>query len=159
MPKKITGVLSGGDSLKTCRRCLEHKERSEFSSLKKSRDGLYCYCRSCSRAINTVSYATYAHRSSRNAHLRGAYGVSLSDYELLLQRQNGVCAICGIEETKRHSSGKLKSLAVDHDHETGEVRGLLCGNCNAALGMMLDDEERLLKAVEYLRAAKRGKTQ
>jgi len=57
------------------------------------------------------------------------------DYAVKLQAQGGVCALCGHSETKR-VKGTLASLAVDHDHQTGQVRGLLCGSCNQALGYL-----------------------
>ena len=68
-------------------------------------------------------------------------------YNELLFDQGGVCAICdGV-----NASGKF--LAVDHDHETGAVRGLLCSRCNSGLGLMKDDPERLLRAIQYIQAA------
>jgi hypothetical protein len=62
--------------------------------------------------------------------------------------QKGCCAICGVHQNER-SDGK--DLAVDHDHETGEVRGLLCTNCNTGIGQLQEDPEVLLKAIEYLK--------
>lgn len=63
--------------------------------------------------------------------------------------QEGLCAICHQPETVKYGD-RVKDLAVDHDHETGEVRGLLCNNCNRALGMFGDSAERLLAAARYL---------
>jgi recombination endonuclease VII len=74
------------------------------------------------------------------------FGLTIEDYERLLASQNGVCAIChGPPNDGR------KRLAVDHDHTTGEVRGLLCNSCNLTLGQAKDSEERLLAAAAYLR--------
>jgi hypothetical protein len=67
----------------------------------------------------------------------------------MLARQDGVCAICRGEET-RTMAGTVLALCVDHDHETGRVRGLLCHPCNMLLGFARDDEERLQAAVRYL---------
>lgn len=64
----------------------------------------------------------------RNSHLRKKYGISLEDYDAMHDEQRGVCAICGNEESQN------RHLSVDHDHETGRVRGLLCGSCNTKLG-------------------------
>jgi hypothetical protein len=80
---------------------------------------------------------------SRSSHLKRAYGLSVSEYEEMLRKQNGVCAICG-------GSNGEKPLHVDHDHKTGKVRKLLCGACNKALGMVRDNESILLKMVKYL---------
>lgn len=77
------------------------------------------------------------------------YGITSEKYHELNQQQQQVCAICGLQnEISRH--GTRKSLCVDHDHETGEVRGLLCTPCNVALGNLRDSVELLNKAIEYL---------
>lgn len=73
------------------------------------------------------------------------FGISLEDYDLKLEEQKGVCAICG----GLCKSGKR--LAVDHDHKTGNIRDLLCGNCNGGLGKFQDNPELLIKAADYLR--------
>ena len=74
------------------------------------------------------------------------YGLSLADYDRLLEQQAGGCAICG-GVTMWRGEGRL---SVDHDHETGEVRGLLCSPCNTGLGHFHDDAERLRRAIIYL---------
>jgi hypothetical protein len=75
------------------------------------------------------------------------YGITLADYDQMLKRQKGVCAICKKPET--HS--RQRRLSVDHNHETGEVRGLLCARCNRALGMFNDNPDLLRSAARYLR--------
>lgn len=77
------------------------------------------------------------------------YGISVDKYLRMMEEQGGLCAVCGAEESALRF-GKTTSLAVDHDHETGVVRGLLCGKCNAALGMMDDNPELLRAAADYL---------
>lgn len=67
----------------------------------------------------------------------------------MLVSQNGGCAICGSPET-RIVKGTLNSLVVDHNHETGVIRGLLCALCNTALGKFHDDPDLLRRAAEYL---------
>jgi hypothetical protein len=79
-----------------------------------------------------------------NGHLVREYGITLAQRDELAAVQNGVCAICG------GSDGE--DLHVDHCHASGAVRGLLCGPCNRALGLMQDDPARLLAAAAYLRA-------
>jgi hypothetical protein len=91
-----------------------------------------------------------AYRATRQAelregHLRRTFGITQADYDNLLARQGGGCAICG----KR--PGKV-SLHVDHDHASGEVRGLLCVGCNNALGQFRDDEDLLARAIQYVTA-------
>lgn len=68
----------------------------------------------------------------------------------MIQRQDNRCAICRKVEVGRHQSGKLRELAVDHCHETGKLRGLLCSKCNLGLGMFNDDWLVLDNAIEYL---------
>lgn len=81
----------------------------------------------------------------QDKRLRAEYGISLEEYEALLADQDGKCAICKTEQCETK-----KSFAVDHDHVTGVVRGLLCKNCNIGLGMFKDDTFRLKAALEYL---------
>jgi hypothetical protein len=82
-------------------------------------------------------------RKERNTLLK-KYGLTVSQFDQISKAQNGACAICN-EENSLH--GKLY---VDHEHLTGEVRGLLCVRCNAGIGMFLDSTERLQNAIEYL---------
>lgn len=78
------------------------------------------------------------------------YGITSEQYDELLASQGGVCAICGQPERSKSRNGHLLKLAVDHDHETGTVRGLLCDRCNRGLGFFGDDPERLAAAIAYL---------
>lgn len=77
------------------------------------------------------------------------FGITRHEYAELFHRQNGVCAICANPETATRN-GKVKALAVDHDHKTGNVRGLLCSDCNTGIGKLKDDRNVLLSAVKYL---------
>ena len=72
------------------------------------------------------------------------------DYNELVVSQDGVCAICGQEETSLNSIGNIKKLSVDHSHETGIVRELLCSRCNAGLGFFKEDPTLFLKAYKYI---------
>ena len=78
------------------------------------------------------------------------YGLTLAGFHALDDAQGGRCAICG-----GPPSGPGNRLHVDHCHATGTVRGLLCGNCNTAVGLMADDPGRLLSAVAYLKHAQK----
>lgn len=71
----------------------------------------------------------------KNAHLKRMYGITLEEYNQMKQEQNGKCAICSCEE-KFKQNEKIKNLCVDHDHKTGEIRGLLCHRCNIALSVI-----------------------
>ena len=80
------------------------------------------------------------------------YGITLEDYNTLLEQQNGVCAICKNPETLT-VKGKIVNLSVDHCHDTGVVRGLLCRSCNVGLGNFRDDVNLLETAISYLTGA------
>jgi DNA-binding transcriptional MerR regulator len=85
--------------------------------------------------------------SVKNSYLKTNYGITLEDYNFLLEKQNEKCKICNNE------CPTGKSLAVDHNHETGKVRGLLCKNCNIGLGMFFDNIDFLESAVLYLKSS------
>ena len=90
------------------------------------------------------SQTCQAQVSRRKNQLKRRYGVDEQEYSAMLAAQDGKCGICG----STCSSGRR--LAVDHDHDTGRVRGLLCTNCNAGLGHFQDSKARLGKAIAYL---------
>lgn len=83
----------------------------------------------------------------RNYHYTRRYGISLKEYENLLEKQNGVCAICKAPNTDRR---RYPYLHVDHCHSTGKVRGLLCPVCNKALGLFRDNTKILQRAINYI---------
>lgn len=85
----------------------------------------------------------------RAQHLR-EYGLTIDEYNALFEKQHGKCAICGGDG----SGSKNDKLYIDHDHNTGRVRGLLCGRCNFALGHFDDDVERMKQAILYLESSK-----
>lgn len=86
----------------------------------------------------------------KDSYLQQSFGISLADYGNMLVAQNGKCAICDRQETHMRN-GKVKALAVDHDHRTGKIRALLCSDCNTGLGKFQENQEFLLSAVEYLK--------
>jgi hypothetical protein len=87
----------------------------------------------------------------RTTNLR-KFGLSYEDYEQMHKQQKGLCAICNNPETFVHSKTKEPaSLAVDHCHTTGKTRKLLCKNCNTGLGSFKDNQDVLLKAMQYLK--------
>jgi len=93
-------------------------------------------------------------RHGRKYFLKKLYGITLEIYDEMLLKQNKVCAICSNGPTHRR-----KYLSVDHDHNTGEVRGLLCEPCNTGLGFFRDNPQLLDKAAEYARLRRYGAPQ
>lgn len=86
----------------------------------------------------------------REWHLQRKFRITGEDYAALLVAQGGGCAVCGGKETHVHPSGKPKDLAVDHDHDSDQVRGLLCFNCNQGIGRLKDSPALLRAAAAYL---------
>lgn len=94
--------------------------------------------------INTTEYR-------KAIWLSQNYGITLEEYNAILLSQNNVCAICGkVNIFNSKFTNKRMSLSVDHNHETGKIRGILCNNCNRAMGLFGDDTEILYKAINYL---------
>lgn len=93
----------------------------------------------------------------RAGYLKCVFGISKEEYNNFLQKQNNVCAICKKPETRTRKlkSGEIvfRSLAVDHDHKTKKVRGLLCASCNTAIGLLKESPEILRSALEYINAS------
>lgn len=85
----------------------------------------------------------YPHRR-KNSYLKGLYGITLRQYNDLVRKQGGVCAICQLPPNGER-------LGVDHDHATGQIRGLLCRHCNKALGSFQDDPHLVQQAADYLK--------
>lgn len=140
-----------------CSTCNATKSLSEFHRARgrspNSRTRYRSQCRHCSQVSNRsasmkTGQGTYRYTAAPDAKreymLRRFYGITLHDYNCLLVFQNHTCAICDKPEPGR------RCLAVDHDHKTGAVRGLLCTRCNQALGFFRDDRHILNRAVEYL---------
>ena len=90
-----------------------------------------------------------ADRMVVSAYLRRNYQIVLSDYEAMLMKQQHTCAICGGEGFVMAAHHKLK-LVVDHCHASGKVRGLLCHNCNRALGLLKDSKDNIMRALAYV---------
>lgn len=86
---------------------------------------------------------------NRDGKLRKQYGITLQEYQEMWVTQGGRCRICGRAETVVRK-GTVCNLSVDHCHDTGRVRGLLCNNCNRAIGLLGDDPATMADAVEYL---------
>lgn len=135
--------------MKTCSRCHKSKPVDEFHNNKSSKDGKQSCCKVCNlsrvkdwqeknadrfKASWSTPEVTFRQRARR-------YGLSVEELENLIAEFKGVCPLCG----------RVEDLVIDHCHVTNRVRGLLCGACNKALGVLGDSEEGLMKALDYLR--------
>ena len=129
------------DGSKWCSACGAVKPLAEFPRNRSQRSGYGSYCKPCHNEIGRANREKN-HGGNRNYHLRRRYGISADDADRMLAEQDGLCAICR-EAPAEH---------VDHDHKTGRVRGLLCFNCNGALGQFRDRRDLMLAAISYLDA-------
>lgn len=96
-------------------------------------------CATCRRELKKAQ-----DKARHELYVLKTYGLKIGEYDKLYVAQGGACYIC------QRATGKTKKLAVDHDHETGYVRGLLCGPCNKLLGHVRDDPRTLQRAADYL---------
>lgn len=160
--------------VKICFKCKKEKDLWEFYKHKSHKDGLTSSCKECTNKVNKYNYKKHktkrlewakqyrlGHKEElkkwgkdwykknkdrvKNYALLHKYGLSITEYNYRFNEQNGCCAICGT-----HQSELTQSLAVDHCHEIGRVRGLLCSKCNITLGNVNEDVNTLLAMVEYL---------
>lgn len=148
--------------MKHCRRCDQTKPLTEYHRDSGATDGHTSYCKECQLKKSRQWYADNTERArasgrarwsgrserGRNYLLQKKYGITLDDYRAMLDRQGGVCAICG--GLDRTQDGR--AMPVDHCHRTGKVRGILCSHCNRAVGLLGDDPEVITRAASYLRS-------
>ena len=108
-------------------------------------------CKACASNRAKEWYKNNPERYFYN-QIKAKYGINKTEYLTMLDAQDNKCAICGEKETAPNvwKEGQSRRLAVDHDHSTGLVRGLLCYRCNTTLGKLNDDIELLKKMVSYL---------
>lgn len=154
---------------KLCTKCKIEKNLDNFSKDKHTKCGYTHQCKQC-RNERTVKYykdnpdkakdknerqrknrkdfysSQEGIKSSRRSHLKRRFNMTIDQYDEMAEKQNHKCAICN--ESEVYSRNKF--LCVDHDHKTGERRGLLCNKCNRGLGLFKDDQETLIKAIQYL---------
>ena len=135
--------------VRVCRTCNVEKNLLDEYYLSRKNPALassYSYqCKTCTlKRVNTYNKKNRPH--TRNKFLQRNYGITSDDYNSMLTEQKGVCAICG----NGNSTKDNKPLHVDHCHDTGKVRGLLCQKCNTSIGLFNHDVDILQKAVVYL---------
>ena len=102
-------------------------------------------CKPCRSKDDRQRY----YEKDRGNYLKRTYGITSEDYDEMYSEQEGCCLICGI-----HQSELKSRFCVDHDHDTGKVRGLLCNGCNNGIGKLKDNYDLLYRAADYLRSAK-----
>jgi len=151
-------------SRKRCSKCRVEKESNQFYRDRHKSDGRKSCCKDCADKV-AIRYAKTAtckesqkqywktnkgKQVQRRCQLKKKFGITLEEYDRLLEQQSGVCAICGQPETSEDFGGSIRRLAVDHNHKTGEVRGLLCQKCNHAIGLFNDSLGIILSAARYV---------
>lgn len=141
-PRNISNSMGSerGGGTKRCPRCKETKPRADFVSNRSQPDGLGSYCKPCHiQVIKAVADRLYGGR--RNFLLKLRYGISEAQFEKLVRKQGGTCAICR----------KRPAEHVDHDHVSGKTRAVLCFYCNRGLGKFREDRRCIRKARGYLK--------
>lgn len=149
--------------MKKCSCCKETKSLREFVQDKRKEHGVGSRCKKCHNAHSSIwyqnnkeqaracitrwkkSHPINTKRSQLKQNLKRAYGITIEEYDAMLMAQGGLCLICHTD-----SPGGRGRFNVDHDHDTGKIRGLLCQSCNIAIGHMREDPKRLRSAADYL---------
>lgn len=144
-------------TVKRCRSCDQERPIGEFWRNSGAKDGLQSYCKTCSnnrRRSANERWTPEQRERHRQRVIKYRYGVGLDLVDALYERQEACCAICGkagdrpfVKEKRSTHKGVL---CIDHDHKTGEVRGLLCTNCNVGLGRFSDDIPTMARAMAYI---------
>jgi hypothetical protein len=136
--------------MRQCSICKEFKIEREFNKDRTTPSGYDYRCKSCNSKRTKAMWASSEGKKkmqnrSRKYELRRLYGLTVEEYQTILEKQNYSCAACNVSQ-------KLLSrqLDVDHCHITGKIRGLLCVSCNTALGLLKEDKERAKKLFQYL---------
>ncbi len=145
---------------KRCPKCKQSKPLSEFCKDRHTKDRKRCYCKGCDKKYNLThkverdKYAKGYYKRTGNKHisreryLKSKFNMTLGQYDEIFKKQNGVCTICG------GINADGRRLYVDHNHETGKVRGLLCSKCNTLIGFADDGIIILQSAINYLKSYK-----
>jgi hypothetical protein len=147
---------------KTCTKCGVTKPRAGFGKAREGKYGavLKSICKRCQSDQAMQWYRDNPGRTEANKrkfNLQKFYGLTIAQYNAMEREQAGVCAICRKGEPNAHGrTGRQFRLSVDHCHDTGVVRGLLCQKCNRAVGLLGDDPIIMRRAISYLLRSQKG---
>ena len=142
--------------MKTCAKCKTPKDLNSFNLARKRKDGRNPYCKECRRTERqSTRYQDYLKKYTRcvleknpqynrQVLVKSKYGLTLDQIEDIFTLQGRKCLICGVTDIPSDK------WAVDHDHSTGEVRGILCKKCNSGIGFLGDSIDTILNAYNYL---------
>ena len=126
---------------KLCPKCKQAKPLSDFGRDKRAKSGKAVYCRPCNRVKSQKQRDRDPNLNKRN-HLRYRYGLTLEEVADMMLDQGNACAVCGTENGR---------LVIDHNHDTGKIRGLLCDSCNCAIGFVKEDPKIIKSLLKYLK--------
>jgi hypothetical protein len=129
---------------KKCVKCNNDLSLKNFYFKLNQKTGTTYYHSKCIKCYNIYDY-----NIDKNLKLKKAYGITLDQYNDMLSKQDGKCMICQSDNNGFYNN-KPKAFAVDHCHTTGKIRGLLCGDCNAGIGLLKDNIDLLNNAIKYL---------
>ena len=138
--------------VKTCTTCKETKTLNQFYTRRYPTNiGYRSECKGCHNGRTMKNYFKdkSIHIKASHRYKLKLYGVDESWYNSTLEKQGGCCAVCGVKNPELSRKG-ANYFSIDHCHETGKVRGLLCSKCNAGIGMLGDNLEGVTNAYKYL---------
>lgn len=128
----------------TCNFCDKEKKKDEMKK------GSNTCCKKCN-SKQKQKYWSQLSLEEKRKRMIGRYGLSPEEFNYLWHKQEGMCWICFCEMVIPSDNSRPKNrVCIDHCHETGKIRGLLCANCNTGLGMFRDSNNTLKRAIEYL---------
>lgn len=131
---------------KICTKCNTEKELDYFHRNKGGKYGTHNQCKECRKLYRGDWHIRYKDTRHRDTTYKYQYGIGLDDVDSMLKDQGYLCKICSKPVHYNNRTG-----CVDHNHQSGKVRGILCYTCNSALGKFKDSEELLTKAINYLK--------
>jgi len=130
-----------------CSKCNLEKDLNQFHKRSNRPCGVRSICKECYKVYPKI--LKQKENYMREYDLRKAYNIGVKEYNEMLDAQQGECAICHRHHTTLN--GRKKFLCVDHNHDTKEIRGLLCDKCNRGIGLFNDNKYLLQRAINYLK--------